>query len=213
MPWRVAENCCVMYLLRHGATANNLADPPILQGGGENPSLSDEGRRQSASAAALLASRPISAAYASPMQRAVETAQIVVGERPISIGTVAALTEIDVGQWEGRSWREISQTEPEAYQRLMADPAENGYRGGESLRQLHQRVAPALESLLEQHLGEEIVVAAHNVVNRVFVAHLLGLPLSKARTLSQDNGCVNVVRLRDGEPKLLTMNAAFHLFQ
>jgi broad specificity phosphatase PhoE len=49
------------------------------------------------------------------------------------------------------------------------------------------------------------------VVNRAFLASLLQLPMSKARLLRQDNGCVNVIRYQGGEMEIVTMNAVFHL--
>jgi broad specificity phosphatase PhoE len=200
-----------MYLVRHGATANNLANPPLLQGRGVDLKLSDAGRQQAACAAELLARKRLTAVYSSPLIRARETADIIAKPHGLAVQLVSGIEEIDVGQWEGRSWKEISQTDPEPYRQFIADSAHHGYLGGENMNQVLQRCAPALTELMQQHPGAEIAVIAHNVVNRVYVASLLGVPISSAREISQDNCGVNVIRFRHDELKLLSLNSAFHL--
>ncbi len=205
------EVSCLMYLLRHGATANNLAKPPRLQGQGLDAPLSQVGREQAKQTAAFLIARDIHAVYSSPLVRARETAEIIAEPRGFSVATVDALTEADVGRWEGRSWREIEENDREEYGRFVESPEKYGYSGGESLPQVQMRVVPAMRRLMEQNLGRQIVVVTHNVVNRMFWAHLLGLSVREARSLSQENCGISVVRLRGGKMKLLTMNSFFHL--
>lgn len=200
-----------MYLVRHGATTNNLAVPPLLQGRGVDLELSDAGRQQAACAAELLSGQHLAAVYSSPLIRARETAEIIAAPHGLEVQLVHAVVEVDVGQWEGRSWKEISQTEPEPYRRFIADSANYGYLGGESMNQVRDRCVPALQALMQQHLGAEIAVSAHNVVNRVYVASLLGVPISRAREINQDNCGVNVIRYRRDEAKVLSLNSTFHL--
>jgi len=206
-----APDTCWLYLLRHAATANNLARPPRLQGRRLDAELSDEGRAQAERAAAWLAERPIAAVYSSPLRRAVETAASIARRRNLAVQRVDAITEVDVGDWEGRAWDEIARSDPDAYQRFLAAPERHGYRGGENLSQVDQRAVPALQRLLEENLGRWIVVVGHNVVNRVFLARLIQLPLAAARLLVQDNCGVNLIRHRGGETQLRTLNSIGHL--
>ena len=206
-----APDACLLYLVRHGATDNNLADPPVLQGSGVDLGLSAEGRRQAERTGELLTGIPLTGVFASPLVRAQETAEAIARPHSLNVETVAALQEIDLGQWEGRSWQEIERTEPEAYRLFMEKPATHGYRGGENLTQLWARVQPALEQVMRDNLGRQIAVVGHNVVNRVFLSQVIGIPLDRARSINQDNCGVTVARFRDGATKLLTLNAAFHL--
>ena len=205
------EVSCLMYLLRHGATANNLAKPPRLQGQGLDAPLSQEGREQAKQTASLLIARDFHAVYSSPLARARETAEIIAEPRGLPVTTVEALTEADVGRWEGRSWREIEENDRDEYRRFIEFPEQYGYSGGESLPQVQMRVVPAMRCLMEDNLGRQIVVVTHNVVNRMFWADLLGLAVREARGLSQENCGLSVVRFRGGKMKLLTMNSFFHL--
>jgi len=211
MPPSPAPNTCVAFLVRHGATANNVADPPRLQGCRVDPGLSDAGREQAGRAAELLAAYPLAAIYSSPLSRAMETAVCIAKPHALAVREVAELREVDVGRWENRSWVEIETTEPEAHRRFMEDASTYGYPEGENMTEVLARVGPAMESLLRAHGGQQIAIVGHNVVNRVFLAHVLGVPLSQARRITHDNCGVSVVRYREGGLRLLTLNATFHL--
>jgi len=204
---------CYCFLIRHGATASNLADPPILQGRSVNGPLSETGQRQAAEAAAFLASQPLAAIYSSPLVRARETAEIIAGPHNLVPSIVEPLTEVDVGAWERRSWVEIEKTEPEAYRNFQSDPAQHGYRDGESLNDVRARCFDVMESIMAQHHGDRIAIVAHNVVNRVFLAHALELPLKLARKLTQANCGINYLRYREGGTKVIGVNSVFHLSQ
>jgi broad specificity phosphatase PhoE len=93
----------------------------------------------------------------------------------------------------------------------MADPSRNGYPGGESFRDVYERVSTALEDLLRAQAGRSILVVAHHVVNRTYLAGLLGLSLDQARFVKLDNCGISIVT-RDGEETTVsTLNAALHL--
>jgi broad specificity phosphatase PhoE len=206
-----APDTCWLYLIRHGATANNRAKPPRLQGRRTDPGLSDEGRGQAEQTARFLSSVKLKSVFTSPLLRARETAEAIATPHGLDVVTVDDLIEVDVGVWEGRSWEEIQKTDREAYQAFTANAAENPYLGGETILTVLERSAPALERLLSENLGKSIVAVAHNVVNRAWLAQLVGLPLKKYRSVPQDNCGVNLIRYRKGKVKAVTINGVFHL--
>jgi broad specificity phosphatase PhoE len=201
----------ILYLLRHGATEANLARPPVLQGRRHNPPLADLGLRQAEATRDFLAIRPVDYCYCSPLLRAFQTAAIVGAPHYLSPLTVDPLTECDVGRWEGLDWQTIRTNDPEAYGRYMANPAEHGYPEGESFNDVYQRVSRALEELLARQEGEAILVVGHHVVNRTYLAGLLGLGPNKARQVTLDNCGISVVIREGDETSVSTLNAAFHL--
>jgi len=109
------------------------------------------------------------------------------------------------------AWEKIMQQDPEAYERFMGDPGANAYLGGESYADVFARVDPALQRLITENIGKSIAVVAHNVVNRVYLAGLLGLAIGKGKGLRQENCCINVIKHRNDETTLITMNSTFHL--
>jgi broad specificity phosphatase PhoE len=201
----------VLYLIRHGATEANLASPPRLQGRRSDPQLAPLGVRQAEATRDFLAVRPIDRCYCSPLLRAVQTAAIVAVPHGLAPLPLEAITECDVGRWEGLDWATICATEPEAHHRFHTNPARFGYPGGESFAAVHARAAPALDDLLRRHAGEAVLVVAHHVVNRTYLAGLLGLGPDRARQVTLDNCGISVV-VRDGDATAVsTLNAAFHL--
>jgi len=205
------ETETILYLVRHGATAHNEQRPVILQGNGVDGPLSENGQCQAAAVAGFLARFPLARVYASPMRRARETAEHIAGRHDLQVETIDQVHEVDVGEWEGRTWSEIMAADQPYYDRFMENAADVPYLGGETYRDVLARVQPALERVLERHAGESIAVVAHNVVNRVFLGSLLGLDLSQSRQIRQTNCCVNVVRRKDGKTELVTLNLEFHL--
>ncbi|OUT70146.1 MAG: hypothetical protein CBB70_02615 [Planctomycetaceae bacterium TMED10] len=204
---------CVLYLIRHGATQNNLAKPPLLQGSGANPDLSAEGHQQAEKTALQLAHLPIHAVYSSPLNRAMQTGSPIAQSHGVPCQSLPGLIEVDVGRWQDRHWEEIATNEPEAYENFIRDPATYPYAEGETFEDVSRRIQPVFVQLLERHLGQSIVVIGHNVVNRVFLAHVANIPLAKSREIRQTNCGINVIYHRKQKNQLVTMNAAFHLLK
>ena len=211
MPPCPAPDTCWLFLVRHGATENNRARPPRLQGRRGDPGLSVQGQEEARATGDLLAGRPIDVVFSSPLLRARQTAAAIARPHGLSVELVDDLIEVDVGQWEGRPWDEIEQTDREAYRLFMSDAGVHPYLGGENLNTVQARAVPALERLMAENLGRTVVAVAHNCVNRCCLAHLLNLPLAKYRSIPQDNCGVNLLRYRDGRGELVTLNAVSHL--
>lgn len=199
-----------LYLVRHGATEANERVPYILQGSGIDLPLSARGMRQAESLARFLAHRSIDAVYSSTMRRARQTAEAVAAAAGCDTAAIDALHECHVGAWEGMDWESIRREFSEAHARFQEDPATHPYLEGESYGDVFRRAWPVIDRLLSVHPGQRIVVVAHNVVNRVVAAHLLGLELRRAQTLRQSNCCVNVIRRLHGRTELLTYNSTLY---
>ena len=201
----------LLYLVRHAATAANLAVPAFLQGRGIDPPLAPEGIRQALLTRDFLAIRPIDVCYSSPLKRARQTAQIIAEPHGLTPKSVADLTECDVGRWEGISWEQIKADEPEAYRQFHDDPTKFGYPDGETFAEVHKRAAAAIDDILTRHAGQAVLVVSHHVVNRTFLAGVLGIPIKRAKQVALDNCGVSVVVREGNKLRVATLNAAFHL--
>ncbi len=200
-----------LYLLRHGATAANEQRPYVLQGDQTDGPLSPTGRMQATAVAEFLSDHPIDHIYCSPLKRALQTAQSIADRHDLVPSQEPRLSEVHVGRWEGLAWTTIMDRFPQEYRRFIENPADNPYLGGESYRDVRDRVQPAVQDVLRRHPGELVLIVAHNVVNRSFLANLLGLDLKLAKSIRQTNTGINVIREQDGEQELITLNACFHL--
>ncbi len=209
----VEPDATCLLLIRHGATAANEMRPYILQGRSIDLDLNETGQAQAKALGEFLRPFSLNHVYASPLKRAQQTAEQIASHHNLSVQSLETIAEVNVGQWEGKNWGDIMKEFPDDYRKFMDDPGDTPYLGGESYRDVLNRTAPTMLELFQRHRGETVAVVAHNVVNRAWLAHLLGLEMRLAKTLHQQNTCINVIRHRDGETTLLTMNSHFHLPQ
>ncbi len=201
-----------VFLVRHGATEINLMAPPVLQGSGGDFPLCELGRWQAARVRDTLRDLRLCAIFSSPLRRAMETAQIIAEPHGLPVQPIPELREVDVGRWEGKSVREIAESEPDYYALFQKDPATHGYPEGESFADVERRVVPAMAGLFDRHPRGDFVVVWHNTVGRVYLAHLLGLGSSRAKRVVLSNGGISVLRRRHGQIEPLTINSCLHLF-
>jgi broad specificity phosphatase PhoE len=216
----------LLYLIRHGATDNNEANPPRLQGRRTDPGLSKTGLEQAARTARWLVEQGVDALYSSPLWRARQTAEQIayysstlpLGEEQrvraasgLTVQLVDDLIEVDVGCWEGLAWKEIEQRDPEAYRLFMTDASVHPYLDGENLSTVLSRTIPTMARLMAANLGRRVAVVAHNVVNRAYLAHLLDIPLRNYRSIPQDNCGVNIICCEHDTTRVVTINAVWHL--
>lgn len=181
-----------VYLLRHGQTTWNADGNKYC--GRSDIQLTEKGIKQAHQAKKQIKDCVFDAVYSSPLQRAFNTAEIVSGQENIIKDD--RLIEIDFGWWEGKPKKEFIPEKPSLWENWMTDPATTQAGGtGETGQQLIDRVNDFFEEVLEKHAGGTILVVAHNGVNRLYLAHKLGMPLGNYRKIVQDNSTVSVFTL------------------
>jgi alpha-ribazole phosphatase len=194
-----------LYLVRHGQSVSNAVRR--FQGMQDVP-LSELGRRQAAAVGVALRERPFAHVYASPLDRARRTAEIVVAGRSVPLTLVEDLRELSLGDWEGRTVEEIRALPGDPYTQWVRDPLENLPPGAEPLGVVQARVLRAVDGIAAAHPdGEDVLVVAHGGVISAYLAHWLGLPLSGIWRLTLSNGSVS----RVAPPRVLTVNETAHL--
>lgn len=181
---------CTVYLMRHGD-----ARPDSIRrfAGQVDWALNEVGRAQAAHWARELASVPFVRAYSSTLERAHEFAGIVCAGRRMPLDALPELCEISLGEWEGLSFDEVRTRFPREYARRGAAIADYRVPGGESFSGLAARAIPAFESIVRRTSGPVLIVG-HAGVNRVILAHVLGMPLGNIFRLAQGLACLNVIQ-------------------
>lgn len=211
MKFPAPDSATHLFLVRHGATAANERRPYVLQGKGVDLPLNENGQRQAAAVGRLLREFRIHHVFSSPLQRAEQTASAIAAPHGLPVNAIDRLHECDVGEWEGLDWETIQQRHPEAARKFLDSPGDHPYLGGESYRNTLDRVLPAVSELLDRHVGQNIVIVAHNVVNRVYLAHVLGTDLNRAKAIPQSNGAVNFIKRQNGQTVVTSLNSILHL--
>lgn len=201
----------LIYLIRHGQTLWNKEE--VFRGQSDIP-LNDFGRRQAEAIAGELRERRLKNPLfiSSPLKRALETAQIAGSFQPsISITETEALTDINFGEWQGKSREEVEKLYPELYKKWLEDPAGVLFPGGESLREAAVRAEKAFISLAREHPEKDLVIFSHRVINKVLLSLLLCGDLNLFWRIRQDTACINILAREGSSFSLLLLNDTCHL--
>jgi len=173
----------VLYFIRHGETDFNVAQR--LQGRSETK-LNVRGRSQSSELAGVLRDllerdrHQLSddAYVSSPLLRARETMELLrsgLGLDPKAYAIDVRLAEISYGEWEGFTLKEIQARDPGVLQRRERDKWDFRPPGGESYREVAERVAAWYATVTR-----DTVLAAHGGVARALMANFHILPEEEA---------------------------------
>ncbi|MGV0050132.1 bifunctional RNase H/acid phosphatase [Mycobacterium colombiense] len=147
-----------LLLLRHGQT--ELSVHRRYSGRG-NPALTEVGRRQADAAARYLAQRGgISTVFASPLQRAYDTAAAAAKALGLDVTVDDDLIETDFGAWEGLTFTEAAERDPELHGRWLRDTS-TAPPGGESFDAVAERVSRFRDRIVAAHQGSTVLVVSH----------------------------------------------------
>jgi alpha-ribazole phosphatase/probable phosphoglycerate mutase len=204
--WRLPKGVTRMVLVRHGQPVEETRGRCY---GRLDVGLSPTGRMQAARSARFLAEAPLLRIYASPRQRALESAAPLAELKAMAVDTENAFREIDFGLFEGLTYEEAEQRYPEVYAEWMAHPTRVRFPRGESYPEMRERVMAAGRELRTRHKGETFVLVSHGGVNRTLLADALGMPDANLFRLEQAYGAVNIIDFYGDEPIVKLMNVTF----
>ncbi len=192
-----------LLLIRHGQTTWNVEHR--LPGHLAGVELNDTGRQQAARLADALAIIPISAVISSPLDRARETAEILVKGRDLSVQLEPELVDTDVGRWAGQVIGELSKNDP-AWGAYVRDPTV-APEGIETFPQVQQRAVTAIERRRkEDNIGAYPVFVAHADVIKLLLAYYLDLAPGRAGSMMIDNASVSIVELEEEQkPRVIAI--------
>jgi broad specificity phosphatase PhoE len=193
-----------IYLMRHGEVDyfDAAGNPYRL----DTVPLNAEGRMQAQDAARELAKVPLDRVVASCLARSVETANLVVHQRNLIVENRHELREIEPGRFA-----DLAKKTPDEIERLFLgalscdlEPT-TCFLGGETFASLRARVLLCYQELLSDPKWVQMLIVAHGVVNRMLLAHVLGLRYSGLGILEQDAGCINLIDVDDAGHGLIRL--------
>ena len=177
-------------LIRHGETAWNASTR--IQGH-TDIALNERGLLQAQCVAQALAQgEPLAAIVSSDLSRARQTADATSTATGVPVTADPNWRERAFGDFEGQRFDDILQRWPEQAQRWrQRDPDWHAPGGGESLRQLRERISRALNALCAQHTGQLIAVFTHGGVLDIVHRLATGQDLLAPRTWQLANAAIN----------------------
>ena len=197
-----------LIVIRHGRTEWNRAE---RFRGRADIGLDEVGIEQAKVTAERVAEWPVSAVYSSPLRRTLATAEILARHFNLEVKSLPGIIDIDYGQWQGISPEEVAVKDGTLYSKWLKSPHTVKFPGGESLTEVRERVALALDSLIAQHPRETVALVSHKVVCQIIILSLLGLDGSHFWEIIQDVAAVNLFEVRGGIPSALLLNDTCHL--
>ena len=171
--WQDApEPPTTMLLLRHGQTP--LSVEKRFSGVGDRP-LTEIGLAQAGAAARRLRGCSAVAVVASPLRRAVQTADLVAAEVGVAVTVDEGLRETDFGDWEGYTFAEVQHRWPDQLSAWLASP-DVAPPAGESFVDTARRVRQARDRVLAAYGGHTVVVVSHVTPIKTLVRLALEAP-------------------------------------
>ena len=196
-----------LVLVRHGETTHNATRR--IQGWTDIP-LNETGRSQARQLAAHLANKHFDAVYASPLQRAWETAQIITAGNHPAPRREDRLKETHYGIWENLSWEEVRERYPETITAWQTDrnhtPSE-----AEPLSAFNARVADLWHTMQRDHTGQRVLLVGHGGSLRTLICVALGIDPALRWNMAMKNTSVSELALDDTGPVLVRLNSTCHL--
>ncbi len=219
-PAGVTEPLTTVVLVRHGRT--HLTETKRISGrGGENPKLSDLGRADAKAAATAAAQigrsgawahlNPISAIVASPIQRTVDTANIIANELGLSVSLNENIAEISFGDWDGFTNEEVKEKWPNEF-KAWQGAWEIAPPNGESLAEFDARLIQGLYQIVSENSGKTVAVVSHVMPIRGMVRRAIEGGIS-AYWAPQISPCsISILRFWGNQAaEVITLNSTTHL--
>lgn len=193
----------LVLLVRHGQTSTTGT---ILPGRAPGLHLADTGHAQAVRAAERLAElTQIDAVYASPLERARETAAPIGRARGLKVQIDKGLLECDFGDWTGQELKALMKL-PE-WSQVQRYPSGFRFPNGESFSEMQLRIVGALERLRAKHPGGVVVAVSHADPIKAAVAHALGTHLDLFQRIVISTCSVTAIAYGDSGPTVLTVNS------
>jgi broad specificity phosphatase PhoE len=192
-----------VFLIRHGDT--DWHEQGRFLGRRDRP-LSERGQAQSERILTALEGINIREVIASPLQRALQTAEVIGKRYQMDIARDSRLTDMHMGAWEGKTQAELADT-PE-YQQFLSAPHGAPVPGGENLEQVRRRAVAGIEQVLaDSATGDTVAVVTHSTIIRTLLVHYMSAPPATFHRLCISPGSASILSFAHDEvARILAVN-------
>lgn len=208
-------------IVRHGQSSYNAERR--IQGRSDASVLTEKGRSDALKVGSALSNLNFAAVYTSPLQRAKQTAEVLLGcfATAPTLTATEQLLEIDLPLWQGLLAQEVRDSFPEYHnwiyhpeQLVMLLPQAQGTKEHFPVLALYEQARQFWQEILPRHQGQTILIVGHNGINRALLSTALGISPSRYHSIQQSNCGISVLNFAGGleQPvQLESMNQVAHL--
>jgi probable phosphoglycerate mutase len=191
-----------LLLIRHAV--NDVMKAKRLAGWMPDVHINEEGRQQAQALAERLCHLQIKAIYSSPLDRTRETAEPLAQALKLDVHVREGLGEVQYGEWTGRPLEELSKLDE--WKIVQRYPSGMRFPGGETLRDMQQRVVNELDAIARDHPRDIVAVFSHADVIKAALAHYMGMHLDLFQRIVIEPTSVSVVVLTKFGPAVVRVN-------
>ncbi|MGH2821243.1 MAG: histidine phosphatase family protein [Actinomycetota bacterium] len=190
------------FFVRHGVTAHTGHK---LSGWLPDIHLTGEGMSQAEVIAASLSRVPFKAIYSSPIDRTLETAQVIAAPHGLQVRTRRSLGEVRHGKWTNRSFKSLRRTR--LWSTVQRWPSGVRFPDGETFLDVCKRAVDEVERMRLEHPRQTLCVVSHADVIKLIAAHYLGMHIDHFQRLAIGPASVTVIAISNEGPRVMTVNA------
>jgi probable phosphoglycerate mutase len=192
----------ILLLIRHAS--NDYVKDGRLAGLLPGVHLNAQGQREADALARRLSHLSLHALYASPLARAVETAQAVAQCQKLNVQIRDDLIEVDVGEWTGRLISELAETD--TWKQMLAQPAAFQFPGGDKFEHVRARISGAIDAIVAAHPDQIVAIVSHADPIKIALAHYLGMDLNQFNRMIIHPASVSVLMFGEHGAALVRLN-------
>lgn len=193
----------VVILVRHGKTPST---GKLLPGRAPGLHLSHDGKSEALEVARRLGRlKNVGAIYASPLERARETAAPIAKALKKKIVIEKGLLECDFGDWTGKELGKLMKLDE--WTTVQRAPSTFRFPRGESFTEMQTRIISTLDKLRKAHPGKVIICVSHADPIKAAVAHLMGTHLDLFQRVVISTCSVSAISYSSYGPVILTVNS------
>ena len=194
----------MIIFLRHGQAENNTKK--ILAGRSPGVNLTKVGIQQAEQSGKMLKSLNISTIYSSPIDRALQTAEIVGNQCDLEISTDDRLIELDMGKFTKMPYNEIFAKHGNVFLKFYAGDDEVRENGVETFANVQKRVFDMVDFVIHKHTNENIVLVTHMDPIKAMIGKVLSLKPEILFELIIANASLNIFKNNDQKFYLTGIN-------
>jgi probable phosphoglycerate mutase len=194
----------MIIFLRHGQAENNIKK--ILAGRSPGVNLTEVGIQQAEQAGKMLEPLNISAIYSSPIDRALQTAEIVGRQCDLEISIDDRLIELDMGKFTKMPYDEIFAKHGNVFLKFYEGSEEVSENGVETFTKVQKRVFDMVDFIINKHKNENVVLVTHMDPIKAMIGKVLKLRPEVLFELIIANASLNIFKNNDQKLYLTAIN-------
>ncbi len=180
--------------------------------GWTDSALTERGHLQAERVAERLKDMHVDLIYSSSLKRTMQTAGYIAQAKNLPISTSDELKEINGGDWEDLTWKELEEGWPADYDTWDNRPHLHQMPGGESMAEFQQRTLNEVLNIIKQNPGKNICIVTHGTVIRTLICHFRACTLEEMINVAWgDNTAITLIDYENGAFSTVVEGDSSHL--